>query len=66
MNYEIMGLNIKRQRRYHRLTQKEMAKKLECSEGYLSKVERGIEKPSMLFLEKVMHITGCDIKDLWS
>lgn len=65
MNYEIMGLNIKRQRRYQRLTQKEMAKKLECSEGYLSKVERGVEKPSMAFLEKVINITGCDIKDLW-
>lgn len=44
-----------------KVRQIDWVKKLGCSQGYLSQVERGVTKPSLEFLVTISRITGVDI-----
>jgi phage repressor protein C with HTH and peptisase S24 domain len=54
----VVGWRIKRYRESQRLTQKELAAKMEASRGYLGDIENGTKKPSYNFLKKFLETTG--------
>jgi transcriptional regulator with XRE-family HTH domain len=53
-----VGERIKDFRKRKGLKQREFAKKLEYSYGYIADLERGRQKPSREFLEKLRHVFG--------
>jgi len=53
-----LGERIKDFRKRQGLNQREFAKKLGYSYGYIADLERGRQKPSREFLEKLRHIFG--------
>jgi transcriptional regulator with XRE-family HTH domain len=53
-----IGERIKDFRKRQGLNQREFAKKLEYSYGYVADLERGRQKPSREFLEKLRHMFG--------
>jgi len=53
-----IGERIKDFRKRQGLNQREFAKKLEYSYGYIADLERGRQKPSREFLEKLRHAFG--------
>lgn len=53
-----IGERIKDLRKRQGLNQREFAKKLEYSYGYIADLERGRQKPSRDFLEKLRHVFG--------
>ncbi len=63
--YKIMGTQIKLQRKRAGYKQKDFSKILGCSEGYVSKMERGMEKPSINMLSKITKACNCTILDIW-
>lgn len=53
-----VGERIKDFRKRQGVNQREFAKKLGYSYGYIADLERGRQKPSRKFLEKLMHVFG--------
>jgi len=53
-----IGERIKDFRKRQGLNQREFAKELEYSYGYIADLERGRQKPSREFLEKLRHVFG--------
>ncbi len=49
---------LKLVRQYHRLNQKQTAKKLGISPSYLSEIETGLKEPSLSILDKYHKIFG--------
>lgn len=57
--------NIKKIRKEKNMTQKELAKLINISPGYLSHLENGgRENPSILIIKKIAIALGKDIADL--
>jgi transcriptional regulator with XRE-family HTH domain len=54
----LTGERIKDFRKRQGLNQREFAQKLEYSYGYIADLERGRQKPSREFLEKLRHVFG--------
>ncbi len=66
VDYKLIGERIKRYRKDKGLTQNDLAAKLHISIGYISKVERGIEKPNLELLSSIAEYLDCDIANLVS
>lgn len=52
----MIGSNIRRYRKELKLTQQEMADKVEISNDFLSRVEKGTEYPSIRLLERMAEL----------
>ncbi len=66
VDYKLIGSRIKTYRKDKSLTQEELAKKLHVSVGYVSKMERGIERPNLEMLSSIAEKVDCDIANLVS
>lgn len=71
INYEIIGENIKYHRkkkganyRGEKFTQAKLAKWTNRSVNYISRIERGKEKPSLQCLAEIADALGCELTDL--
>jgi transcriptional regulator with XRE-family HTH domain len=53
LDKKLMGTRIKEIRKHLRLTQKELAKKVEISDGCISDIEKGKKNPGIKVLEKL-------------
>lgn len=56
MNYEYLGENIQKIRKYKGLTQQELADKIGVKMQSLSKIERGINHPTYETFEKILDV----------
>ena len=61
---KFLANKIKEVRLSKRLTQKDLATKLETSQAFISKLESPSYRPSLTLLEKVSKTLGCDVEDL--
>ncbi len=61
IDYKLIGLRIKENRRITGLTQEQLAKRLDVTVGYVSQLERGISKVSLDTLGRITAVLDCDI-----
>lgn len=66
IDYKLIGNRIKFFRKTCALTQEKLAEEIDVSVGYISKVERGIEKPNLELLASIASVVECDLSDLIS
>lgn len=62
---KFFGKRLKEIRKNKKLTQSELAEKLEVDEKYISRLETGISTPSFSLLEKISEKLNIDIQDLF-
>ena len=62
---ELLGLKIKEIRKKRKLTQEQLAEKLELDTGYISKLEVGRNFPTIGTLEKIAQVLDVKIYDLF-
>jgi len=63
--YKLLGKRIAHFRRRAGLTQEQLAEKLDYSVDFISKVERGINAPTLLRLEDMAKILGIELWQLF-
>jgi len=61
MNLAALGLELARNRRRARLTQREVAERMETTQSSIARVESGAARPSLDFLERFAQATGIPI-----
>lgn len=62
-----LGLNICIARRHYAdppMSQADLAEKLERSQNYISRIERGLTYPTQLELEQIAELTGLDTSEI--
>lgn len=59
-----LGTRLRHARRLRSLTLKECADAVACSEGQLSKVERGVAAPSLALLHRLAHLYQSNVSEL--
>ena len=64
IDYGKLGKNIKHYRKQKKLTQEQLAEKLELSVGFISQIERGITKMSLDTLIEICDTLDCSARDL--
>src|SRR5215510_7203049 len=60
----IFGNNVRACRERANLTQKELAKRTECTQSYISQIEQPDARPTLGTLQKVAEALGCPVSDL--
>ena len=58
LDYNIIGERLKKARVEKNMTQEKLAEQLDVSIAFLSRIERGIFKPSYRFMEKLKIVCG--------
>lgn len=61
VDFRLIGKRIKIKRLENKLTQEQLAEKLDVTVGYISQCERGISKINLEKLSEVAYILNCDI-----
>lgn len=61
-----LGQRIADLRKTRKLTQAGLAKKVGCSEDFISLVERGVNAPSVAGLEKFASVLRVEVRDLFT
>lgn len=61
VDYKLIGMRIKEQRKKKAYTQEKLAEALDVSVGYISQVERGITRISLDLLAAVSTVLECDM-----
>lgn len=56
-----IGKTIATRRREQNISQEQLSEKADISQGYISSIERGKEKPSLELLEKIAQALGCQL-----
>lgn len=64
MNYAKMGRNIANMRILNRLTQEQLAEKIDVSSVFISQLETGVRKPSLETLYKISRVLGTTMDGL--
>ena len=64
IDYEILGKNIKYYRKQKKITQEQLAEKLDLSVGFISQIERGITKMSLDTLIDLCNTLDCSAGDI--
>ena len=62
---ELLGLKIKEVRKQRKLTQEQLAEKLNLDVGYISKLEVGRNFPTIGTLEKIASVLGVELYELF-
>lgn len=57
-------MNIEKKRKECSLTQKELATKLEVTQGAISQWEQGVVEPSLKYIVMMAKIFGCTVDEL--
>jgi len=58
---QIIGSRLKMLRQYHRLSQKELAEKMDCSQQFISKYENGMHSMSVDLLLDFCDVLNVDL-----
>lgn len=61
IDYKLIGLRIKKNRKAKNLTQEQLAEKLDVTVGYISQLKRGISKINLDTLGKISSVLNCEI-----
>jgi len=61
----LVGRNVQELRKRARLTQAELAERIDVSPEFLSRVERGLKSPSLETVEKIAKALGLQVKELF-
>ena len=56
-----IGKTIATRRREQNISQEQLSEKADISQGYISSIERGKEKPSIVLLEKIARALNCQL-----
>ncbi len=64
VNYNAVGLRIRRIRMERGITQEELAFQIDTSAAYISNIERGVKKPSLQKLTDIAEILHVTVNDL--
>ena len=64
VDYRRMGKRIKEIRKQSNMTQAALAERTEMSDGYISRVERGVQKASLGSLIKISRVLDTSLDDL--
>jgi transcriptional regulator with XRE-family HTH domain len=64
MSQETIGQLIRRTRRQRKMTQKQLAKEVEASDTYISKIETGEQDPSYGKLAMITHVLEIPWKEI--
>lgn len=62
---ELLGLKIKELRKQKKLTQEQLAEKLNLDAGYISKLEVGRNFPTIGTLEKIANVLNVELYELF-
>ena len=62
---ELLGLKIKEVRKQRKITQEQLAEKLDLDVGYISKLEVGRNFPTIGTLEKIASVLGVELYELF-
>ena len=61
VDYQLIGLRLKKQRKRNHMTQEVVAEKADITTVYLSKIENGKVHPTLDTLSTICHILDCDL-----
>ena len=61
---EIIAKNLVALRKFHHITQAELAEKIDVSESTISLIERGIQTPSIFLVYDISKFLNIDVNDL--
>lgn len=64
IDYKLIGERIKSERKKKNMTREALAERLDFTIGYVSQVERGITKISLVLLGAISDILCCDVATL--
>lgn len=64
INYHTVGLRVRRFRLERKITQEELAFRINTSAAYISNIERGRKKPSLEKLAEIAEVLGVTLNDL--
>lgn len=62
---DAIGMNIKLARTRMSISQAELASRLNLEQSYISRIERGLVAVSCERLYEIIHILGCESKDIF-
>lgn len=62
---EKLGRKIQKLRKEIRLTQEELAEKLNISRTHIGHIEQGRKSPSLKLVEKIARVLGVKVKDIF-
>ena len=60
----VFGSNIRACRERVGLTQEELARRMECTQSYISQIEQSDARPTLGTLQRVAEALGCPVSDL--
>ncbi len=64
INYQIVGARIRQFRRTKKITQEELAFRIDTSAAYISNVESGKKKPSLQKLTEIAEVLEITLNDI--
>ena len=64
MDYISLGKNIRKFRKAANLTQRDLAEKVDCSDGHIGQIERAVGIPSLETVVKIANVLGVSLDTL--
>ncbi|MBQ7986219.1 MAG: helix-turn-helix transcriptional regulator [Clostridia bacterium] len=64
MNYELMGKQIRKQRKLKNYTLEQLAERLDCSTTFIGQIERAKGKPSLETIVKIANVLEISIDSM--
>lgn len=65
MNVEVRATGLRAMRLKHRLTQRELARRLKVTQNYIPALEAGTRHPGPNLRQAMMQLFQCDFEDLF-
>lgn len=65
MNIEVRARGLRTLRERHRLTQRELARRLGVTQNYIPALEAGTRNPGPKLRQSLMELFGCDFEELF-
>lgn len=62
--YDVIGIQLKKLRKKHKMTRVDLAKKIGCDRRYIEHIEHGTRCPSIIFVDKILEALNADAIDL--
>src|SRR5207245_7130284 len=65
MNVEVRAIGLRSMREKHKLTQRELARRLGVTQNYIPALEAGTRNPGPRLRQSLMQLFQCDFEDLF-
>jgi transcriptional regulator with XRE-family HTH domain len=66
MNVEVRATGLRAMREKHRLTQRELARRLDVTQNYIPALEAGTRNPGPKLRQALMQLFACDFEELFT